>query len=142
LEKKYGRKLTEMEYQMRNWYYFTWICGDHIVEQHIHNLDVINWVKKGFPVRAQGTGGCEVRKGPDYGEIFDHHAVEFEYEDGSMCFSQCRHINNCWNSVSEHVQGTNGRSDIDRNIISPKSGDAWRYRGEGDKDPYQAEHDF
>ena len=100
LEKQYGRKLTEMEYQMRNWYYFVWICGDHIVEQHIHNLDVMNWVMKGHPIRAHGMGGVEVRKGPDYGEIFDHHAVEFEYADGTRCFSQCRHINGCWSDVS------------------------------------------
>ncbi|NDB77461.1 MAG: gfo/Idh/MocA family oxidoreductase, partial [Verrucomicrobia bacterium] len=91
LEKTYGRKLTELEYQMRNWYYFVWLCGDHICEQHIHNLDVINWVKKGHPVKARGNGGCETRKGQDYGEIFDHHVVEFTYEDGSVCFSQCRH---------------------------------------------------
>jgi predicted dehydrogenase len=141
LEKQYGRKLTEMEYQMRNWYYFTWICGDHIVEQHIHNLDVINWVKKGAPIKAQGLGGCEVRKGPDYGEIFDHHAVEFEYEDGSRCSSYCRHIVGCWNSVSEHVQGTKGRCDVSRHVITPASGDPWRHKNEGDKDPYQQEHD-
>jgi predicted dehydrogenase len=77
LEAKYNRKLSEFEYQMRNWYYFNWLCGDHIVEQHIHNLDIINWIKGGHPVRAQGMGGCEVRKGPDYGEIFDHHFVEY-----------------------------------------------------------------
>ena len=65
--------MTEMEYQMRNWYYFNWLCGDHIVEQHIHNIDVINWFKGGFPVKAQGMGGREVRKGKEYGEIFDHH---------------------------------------------------------------------
>src|SRR4051812_3276930 len=112
LEKQCGHKLTEMEYQMRNWYYFTWICGDHIVEQHIHNLDVINWVKKGHPIRAQGMGGCEVRKGLDNGEIFDHHAVEFEYPDGSRLFSFCRHIHGCWNSVSEHVIGTKGTCDV------------------------------
>jgi myo-inositol 2-dehydrogenase / D-chiro-inositol 1-dehydrogenase len=141
LEKQYGRKLTEMEYQMRNWYYFTWICGDHIVEQHIHNLDVINWVKKGYPVKAQGLGGCEVRKGPDYGEIFDHHAVEFEYEDGSRCSSYCRHIVGCWNSVSEYAQGTKGRCDISRHVITPTSGEPWRHKNEGDKDPYQQEHD-
>jgi myo-inositol 2-dehydrogenase / D-chiro-inositol 1-dehydrogenase len=141
LEKRAGRKLTEMEYQMRNWYYFAWICGDHICEQHIHNLDVINWVK-GFkyPVRAQGLGGAEVRVGVDYGEIFDHHAVEFEYEDGSRCYSYCRHIVNCWNSVSEHVQGTKGRSDINRYVITPKEGDAWRHRDNGDRNPYQQEH--
>ncbi len=142
LEKAAGRKLTEMEYQMRNWYYFTWICGDHIVEQHIHNLDVINWVK-GFkyPVKAQGMGGCEVRKGQDYGEIFDHHAVEFEYEDGSRCYSYCRHIVGCWNSVSESVVGTKGKSDVNRHIITPTGGEAWRHKNEGDKDPYQQEHD-
>src|SRR5215468_7039769 len=67
---------TEMEYQMRNWYYFNWLCGDHIVEQHIHNLDVINWIMNGYPAEAQGMGGCEVRKGKDYGETFDHHFVE------------------------------------------------------------------
>jgi predicted dehydrogenase len=139
LEKKYGRKLTEMEYQMRNWYYFTWICGDHIVEQHIHNLDVINWVKQGYPVRAHGMGGCEVRKGPDYGEIFDHHAVEFEYADGSRCFSQCRHINGCWSDVSEHVVGTKGSCDVSGHVI--RGDNAWRFRKEGAKNPYQQEHD-
>src|SRR5687767_8014471 len=74
---------TEMQYQMRNWYYFNWLSGDHINEQHIHNIDVINWVKKGYPVKAQGQGGRQVRVGKDYGEIFDHHFVEFEYADGS-----------------------------------------------------------
>ena len=117
LEKQAGRPLTEMEYQMRNWYYFVWLCGDHIVEQHIHNLDVINWVKQGHPVRAWGMGGREVRKGPDSGEIFDHHAVEFEYADGSRCSSQCRHIPGCWDSVSEHVVGTRGTCDVSGHII-------------------------
>src|SRR6186713_1623674 len=64
---------TEMEYQMRNWYYFNWLCGDHITEQHIHNLDVINWALDAYPTQAQGMGGREVRKGKEYGEIFDHH---------------------------------------------------------------------
>jgi predicted dehydrogenase len=142
LEKAAGRKLTEMEYQMRNWYYFTWICGDHIDEQHIHNLDVINWLKKGAPVKANGMGGCEVRKGQDYGEIFDHHAVEFEYEDGSRMFSQCRHIVGCWNNVSEHAVGTKGKCDISRHTITPfGEGEGWRHKNEGDKDAYQQEHD-
>src|ERR1043166_509071 len=151
LERKYGRALPELEYQMRNWYYFVWICGDHIVEQHIHNLDVINWVKKGHPVRAHGMGGVEVRKGPDYGEIFDHHAVEFEYADGSRCFSYCRHINSCWDSVSEHAVinscwdsvsehavGTKGSVDISGHTIRGEN--AWRFKG-GGKNPYQQEHD-
>ncbi len=138
LEKQYGRKLTEMEYQLRNWYYFVWLCGDHIAEQHIHNLDVINWVKKGPPVSARGNGGCETRKGKDYGEIFDHHVVEFTYADGSVCFSQCRHQQGCWNDVSESVIGTKGKSDLGRYTITGEN--AWRFKG-GGKDAYQQEHD-
>ena len=147
LEKQFGRPLTEMEYQMKNWYYFVWLCGDHIVEQHIHNLDVINWVKKGYPVRAHGIGGCEVRKGKDYGEIFDHHAVEFEYADGSRLFSQCRHINGCWSNVSEHVIGTKGTCDVSAHNIRLNEynfslgGRSWRFKEPGAKDPYQQEHD-
>ncbi|MGE3407832.1 MAG: Gfo/Idh/MocA family oxidoreductase [Pirellulales bacterium] len=131
---------TDMEYQMRNWYYFNWLCGDHICEQHIHNLDVINWVKKGYPVMAQGMGGREVRKGPDYGEIFDHHAVEFEYADGSRLFSYCRHIPDCWDSVSEHVQGTKGTADLSSATVRVNGQDEWKYRGDK-ANPYQVEHD-
>ena len=68
--------MTEMEYQMRNWYYFNWLCGDHIVEQHVHNIDVANWVKGAYPTQIQGTGGREVRDGKKYGEIFDHHCLD------------------------------------------------------------------
>jgi predicted dehydrogenase len=138
LEQAAGRPLTEMEYQMRNWYYFVWLGGDHIVEQHIHNLDVINWIKQGHPVRAWGMGGREVRKGIDNGEIYDHHAVEFEYADGTRCSSQCRHIPGCWDSVSEYAQGTKGRCDVGGHRITGES--SWRFSG-GGKDPYQQEHD-
>ncbi|MCH2183209.1 MAG: Gfo/Idh/MocA family oxidoreductase [Mariniblastus sp.] len=103
---------SEMEYQMRNWYYFNWLCGDHIVEQHIHNLDVINWLMDGYPVTAQGQGGRLVRNGQDHGQIYDHHFIEFTYADGSKMFSQCRHIRQCYNNVSEHVHGTKGSCDI------------------------------
>jgi predicted dehydrogenase len=140
LEKQYGRKLTEMEYQLRNWYYFTWIGGDHIVEQHIHNIDVINWLKKGHPVKARAMGGREINHGgSDDGEIFDHFAVQFEYEDGSISFSECRHQPGCWNSVTEHAVGTKGKVDISGHKIM--SDDPWRYKAEGAKDPYQQEHD-
>lgn len=140
LDSKYGHKLSEMEYQLRNWYYFTWICGDHIVEQHIHNMDVVNWLKGAYPVRANGMGGCQVRKGKDYGETFDHHAVEFEYADGSRMFSQCRHIPGCWNSVSEHAHGTKGTATISDATIKANGSEPWRYRGPK-PDPYQVEHD-
>ena len=141
-EKNAGRKLSEMEYQMRNWYYFNWLCGDHIVEQHIHNLDVSNWIKGGYPVEANGMGGREVRNGPDHGQIFDHHFVEFTYEDGSKLMSQCRHIRECWNSVSEHFHGTRGTAQLshDHRYARIDADDTWRYRGEN-PNPYQVEHD-
>jgi len=131
---------TEMDYQMRNWYYFVWLGGDHIVEQHIHNLDVANWVLNGYPVKARGMGGRQVRTGKEFGEIYDHHAVEFFYENGATNFSQCRHIRGCWSNVSEHAVGSKGICDVSGYSIKPKGGEGWRYKGK-DKDPYQVEHD-
>ncbi|MSR61950.1 MAG: Gfo/Idh/MocA family oxidoreductase [Planctomycetes bacterium] len=131
---------NEMTYQMRNWYYFNWLCGDHIVEQHIHNLDVCNWIQGAPPVSAQGQGGRMVRTGPDTGEIFDHHVVEFTYADGTKMLSQCRHIGGCWDSVSEHAHGTLGYADVSGGKIQSAGGWDWRHRGEA-QDPYQLEHD-
>ncbi len=129
LEKKLGRPPTEMEYQLRNWYNFTWICGDHICEQHIHNLDVINWIKNGYPVKAHGMGGRAYLTEPDHGEIFDHHAVEFEYADGSRCFSQCRQIPGCVSDVSESIVGTKGKWDSRTFALQAHGGDMiWRYK--------------
>jgi predicted dehydrogenase len=120
---------TEMEYQMRNWYYFVWLGGDHIVEQHIHNLDVINWVKNAYPVKANGQGGRQVRTGKDFGEIYDHHFVEYEYADGSRLYSQCRHIPGCMKAISEHAYGTRGRSDVSRYRIEGER--TWQGEGRG-----------
>jgi myo-inositol 2-dehydrogenase/D-chiro-inositol 1-dehydrogenase len=105
---------TELEYQTWNWYNFLWTCGDHIVEQHIHNLDVINWIKNDYPKTAQGQGGCVIRE-KDFGEIFDHHMVEFTYGDGTVMLSQCRHQPGTWQAVSEHVHGTKGYCDLAAN---------------------------
>jgi predicted dehydrogenase len=132
---------SEMEFQMRNWYYFNWLCGDHICEQHIHNLDVGNWVKNAYPVKARGMGGRQVRTAKEYGEIYDHHAVEYFFADGSTMFSQCRHIRGAWSSVSEHCVGTKGNSDVSGHIIRATGSEAWRYRGTKNVDPYQQEHD-
>ena len=133
---------TEMQYQVRNWYYFNWLCGDHIVEQHVHDLDVMNWIKNDHPVRANGMGGRQVRKGKDHGEIFDHHAVEFEYADGTKMYSFCRHIPNCWNSFSEHAHGTIGWTDIQGHgqaVIQVQGQELLRWkRG---PDGHQVEHD-
>lgn len=132
--------MTEMEYQMRNWYYFNWLCGDHIVEQHIHNLDVINWIMNGYPVEAQGQGGCEVRKGKDHGETFDHHFVEFKYANNAVMLSQCRHIPNCWNAVSEYVHGTKGWADVSGARIMDHKGKVLYSYGRGGGDGHQQEH--
>jgi predicted dehydrogenase len=136
---------TEMHYQIRNWYYFTWLSGDHIVEQHVHNIDVCNWIKGAHPVRAQGMGGRQVRNAKRHGQIFDHHFVEFEYADGVRMLSQCRQIPGCWPSVSEHVLGTKGSADLDagRNLFVIKGPGAWRYntKQQAQKNAYQQEHD-
>src|SRR5688572_3645085 len=141
--KKREPNQTEMEYQMRNWYYFNWLCGDHINEQHIHNIDVINWFKGGYPVKAQGMGGREVRKGKDYGEIYDHHYVEFTYADGSILNSQCRHIPGTMSKVDELIIGTKGKIFCDEAKMTDNKGKViYQYNKKADEqDPYQTEHD-
>ncbi len=134
--------MTEMEYQMRNWYYFVWLCGDHITEQHIHNLDVINWALDGYPVSAQGMGGREVRKGKDFGEIFDHHYVEFQYGDGTLLNSQCRHIKGTMSKVDELIVGTKGKVFFDDARITDLKGKLiYQFDKKTENQPYQAEHD-
>ena len=130
---------TELEYQMRNWYYFNWLCGDHIDEQHIHNIDVINWLMKDFPVKAQGQGGREVRTGIDHGEIYDHHMIEFTYASGAKMLSQCRHIKGCWNNVSEHAHGTKGTVDISGAKIYDSAG-KMTFQSKGARGGHQQEH--
>lgn len=139
-ERKYAQ--TEMEYQMRNWYYFVWLCGDHITEQHIHNLDVINWFKGDHPVKAQGMGGRQVRKGKNHGEIFDHHYVEFTYPDGSVLNSQCRHIPGTMSRVDELLIGTKGRIQTGAaNMLDHKGKVLFQFDKKTENNPYQAEHD-
>ena len=134
--------MTEMEYQMRNWYYFVWLCGDHITEQHIHNIDVINWAMDGYPVSAQGMGGREVRKGKDFGEIFDHHYVEFQYGDGTLLNSQCRHIKGTMSKVDELIVGTKGKVFFDDARITDLKGKViYQFDKKTENQPYQAEHD-
>ena len=135
---------TELEYQMRNWYYFNWLCGDHIVEQHIHNIDVANWFINEFPVSAQGMGGREVRKGKDHGEIFDHHFVEFKYASGATISSQCRHQPGTHRQVNELLVGTKGKVNMtNKGVIDIEDHDGniiHTYDGRKDESPYQIEH--
>jgi predicted dehydrogenase len=131
---------SDMEWQIRNWNYFTWLGGDHIVEQHVHNLDVMNWVLGTHPIRAvSGLGGRQVRQGDRQGHIYDHFAVEYEYPGGITVFSQCRQINGCDNIVGEHVVGTKGTSNCSDRIETKGGNGRWRYRGTSPS-PYHQEH--
>jgi predicted dehydrogenase len=104
--------MTEMQYQVHNWYHFCWLSGDNIGEQHIHNLDVGNWVMGDeHPIEANGMGGCTARyldQNKGTGQIFDHHFVEFTFGSGTKMYSQCRHIKDCYNDVKEFAHGTKG----------------------------------
>jgi myo-inositol 2-dehydrogenase / D-chiro-inositol 1-dehydrogenase len=130
---------SDMEWQLRNWLYFTWLSGDHIVEQHVHNLDVVNWAMQSHPERCRGMGGRQVRTDPKFGHIYDHHAVQYQYPGGAWCFSESRQIDGCLNDVSEHVYGTDGEAHMGSNWrITGKN--AWKFDGDNN-DPYQTEHD-
>ena len=132
-----------LHYQIRNWYFFTWMSGDHILEQHCHNLDVANWVLQGkMPLKAVGQGGRQVRRAKENGTIFDHHTVEFEYDNGFRLLSQCCQIGGkCQRDVSEHFHGIKGSADLANGgkfLINgePPGGKRTRNR----EDPYQLEH--
>ena len=135
---------SELEYQMRNWYYFNWLCGDHILEQHIHNIDVANWFLDEFPVSAQGMGGRQVRTGKEYGEIFDHHFVEFTYPSGAVISSQCRHQPGTYNRVAEQFQGTKGfvsTNDAAAAVLYDLGGnEIGKFENTQGHNPYQEEH--
>ena len=135
---------SELEYQMRNWSYFNWICGDHILEQHIHNIDVANWFIGSYPKSAQGMGGRQTRTGKEYGEIFDHHYVEFNYNSGAVISSQCRHQKGCDSRIDEVFQGTKGSVELGKGVITDLRGkELYRYPSVlgQEANPYQVEHD-
>jgi len=135
---------SELEYQMRNWYYFNWICGDHILEQHIHNIDVANWFIGAYPTSAQGMGGRQTRTGKEYGEIFDHHYVQFNYADGAVISSQCRHQKGCDSRVDEVFQGTAGSVELGSGLLKDLDGQElykYPYKWGQEANPYQVEHD-
>lgn len=135
-------KWSEMEYQMRNWYYYTWLSGDFIVEQHCHNFDKAAWVFKGeYPVACTGVGGRQVRTDPKFGHIYDHFSVAFEYKNGAKLFSTCRQMAGCNGDVNDHVFGTKGSAQLMRHTIGLAGGGGWELGDEPYKDMYQVEHD-
>jgi predicted dehydrogenase len=143
-----GRKpeWSEMEYQMRNWLYFTWLSGDHIAEQHIHSLDKLAWAMNDVPpMKATASGGRIVRSDEQWGNIYDHFNTVFEWEGGVKGFSSCRQWVGADGNVSDFVVGTKGTAALQSHRIQmtdPGAGEEkWRYRGEGPDDMYQNEHD-
>ena len=132
---------SDMEWQLRNWLYFTWLSGDHIVEQHVHNIDVVNWAMQAHPVRAVGMGGRQVRTGPEYGHIFDHFAIDYEYANGTRLMSMCRQIEGCEKNVSEALVGDKGacQTEADKSKYEITGPRAWRFTAQ-DSRPYVQEH--
>jgi predicted dehydrogenase len=137
--------MSDMEHQMRNWYYYAWLSGDFNVEQHIHSLDKAGWAMKDvYPVRAVGLGGRQVRTGPEYGHIFDHHAVVYEYPNGARLFSFCRQQAGCAGDVSDHFWGSQGTCDVIAKFppsVKITGQGAWVSNRKDDGDMYQIEHD-
>ena len=119
---------TDMEWQMRNWYYFTWLSGDFNVEQHVHYLDVCTWVMKNeYPVKAVGMGGRQVRTGPEYGNIYDHHSVVYEYANGAKLFSNCRQQPGCYNEMSSFAMGSKGVAEVSERRLAISAASEWKY---------------
>ncbi|MFQ5805462.1 MAG: Gfo/Idh/MocA family oxidoreductase [Phycisphaerae bacterium] len=135
-EKKPG--WSDMEWQCRNWLYFCWLSGDHIVEQHVHNIDVVNWAMQSPPVKAVGMGGRQVRTDPEYGNIFDHFSVEYEYPNGARVLSMCRQIPGTSHRVSERLVGTKGVANPNGEIKGKRR---YKYEPKGEPvNPYVREH--
>jgi predicted dehydrogenase len=131
---------ADVDWQIRNWLYFTWLSGDHIVEQHVHNLDVVNWAFQDVqPETVHGLGGRQYRTGPEYGNIFDHFGVEFIYPNDVRTISMCRQIDRTTDNVSERIVGTKGVCRPDQGLIQGEK--PWSYKSSGQEvDPYVQEH--
>jgi myo-inositol 2-dehydrogenase/D-chiro-inositol 1-dehydrogenase len=132
---------SDMEWQMRNWYYYTWLSGDFNVEQHVHFLDICTWLmKEQYPVRCIGSGGRQVRTGPQFGHIFDHFSISYEYADGTRLISHCRQIPGCYNDMSVQALGTKGTADLSERRFAIRGESPWVRPGK-DNGFYQTEHD-
>ncbi|GAB2770465.1 Gfo/Idh/MocA family oxidoreductase [Rhabdobacter roseus] len=133
---------SDMEFQLRNWMYYTWLAGDHIVEQAVHSVDMMSWAfGDKLPISAVGTGGRQVRTDALFGHIYDHFAVTYEYENGAKGFHFSRQQANCENSYAVESLGTKGRSMVNcsRNVHEITGSNPWKYSGE-QNDMYQTEH--
>lgn len=135
---------SRMEYQLRNWYYYTWLSGDHIVEQAIHSLDKTAWLLGDVhPISAMALGGRQQRTGEKWGNIYDHFTVFFEYPEGKRVYFTCRQQEGCTSRVDERVLGTTGQAEILRHrLYGAEQPDkpSWRYKGPKPS-MYRVEHE-
>jgi len=130
-------KWSDVEWQIRNWLFIGWLSGDHICEQHVHNIDVVNWAFKDvIPEKVKGVGGRQYRTEPQYGNIFDHFGIEFFYPGDVRTISMCRQIDQTTGNVSERVVGTKGWTDCAGRIFGENK---WDYKGPN-PNPYGEEH--
>jgi predicted dehydrogenase len=128
-----------MEWQLRNWLYFTWLSGDHIVEQHVHNLDVVNWAVGAHPIRALGMGGRQVRTAASFGHVFDHFAIDYEYPGDVHLLSMCRQTDGCASRVEEAIHGADGSVVLRPGYAVFQGKREWSFTGEN-ANPYVEEH--
>ena len=133
---------TEMEYQMRNWRYFTWLWGGQLAGQSIHPIDAMNWLMQDYPVVAKGLGGRQTFSGPNQGNTYDHHFVEFEYPNGAKMNVQSLNINNCWRRIGWDIKCVSGSADEKSKIYDNQKNVVWRHDDRKDPNPYQVEHDI
>jgi predicted dehydrogenase len=132
---------SDMIYHMRNWYNFTWLSGDFNVEQHVHYLDVCAWaLKDAYPIKAIGMGGRQVLTDPEYGNIYDHFSVVYEYASGARMYSNTRQQRGCKNDNSAFAMGSKGKALISEGPLRITGEKSWEYQGK-DKSIYQVEHD-
>lgn len=138
---------SDMEFQLRNWWHFTWLSGDHIVEQAVHSVDRLSWaLGDRIPERVTCLGGRAARSGPEHGNVYDNFSAIFEYPGGLRAFHTTRQIDSCPSDNSDYVVGVNGRCEINgwkpvyaiRDHAGKK---VWNYSGPDDRDMYQTEHD-
>ena len=132
---------SELAYQLRNWQNFLWLSGGRMVEMHCHGLDAVNWMMDGHPIEVRGSGGRQVMSGPEYGNVYDHQTQEYTYASGVKLFSESRHINGCWQAVTEHVHGDQGVVDLSGfSSVIGANRNIRRARGREQANPYHQEH--
>ena len=134
--------MTDMEYQMWNWYYFTWLSGDFNVEQFVHQYDQVAWSQGNeYPNRCYSTGGRQARTGESYGHIYDHFSSVFEYASGARAFMTTRHQRGCSNESNVVITGTRGTANVSRGNLGIRGRVNWQPDSDKETDSHQLEHD-